>query len=233
MLALLALTAAALATPVAGEAQAGTDTPPAESSLEETEAPGLEETEAPGLEETEAPGLEETEISAPALELPPQLIPGIVYYEAEDQRWWKRLGEEALKKNKDWTVSLGVAQIEVRRAAELLYPNRIFKEQPLTSVEFDEIVARLESEEECIAILTMALFADYEFYGRVPGKTEKDRWRFALAKHKGGHGVVGPAQVTVNNKGKNSNRWATVSNHMDPEVVSFVEKVWSYDPTNP
>jgi hypothetical protein len=162
--------------------------------------------------------------------IPPQLIPGIIHYEAEDRDLLEGFGESWKISREDWTVSLGGGDIQVRRAAELLHPGRDWDSQPLTSEEFTEIVELLQTHEGTVKVLTMSLEADYAFYGRNPGKSEEDRWKFALAKHKGGHRVVGSAQQAVIDAGGDSNLWSEVSQRMDGEVVSFVENVWAFSP---
>lgn len=169
-------------------------------------------------------------ISSSAGGIPPQLIPGIIHYETADRGMFEGAGEAWKKLNEDWTVSLGPADIQVRRAAEVLHPGRNWSDQPLTSQEFDDIVAKLESMAGTEEILTKALQADYDFYGKKPGKSEEDRWRFAVAKHKGGHGVVGSAQQAVLDAGGDANKWSEVAEHMDGTVVRFVENVWSFSP---
>ncbi|HEX2956530.1 MAG TPA: WXG100 family type VII secretion target [Chitinispirillaceae bacterium] len=131
------------------------------------------------------------------------------------------------------TVSLGLAQIEIRRAAELEQPGRNFDAQPLTKNEINRYEKILENPEDNIRILSMELADNYDHYGKIPGKTEEDRWCFAIAKHKSGHGPISEAQETARMDGKDLNNWKSVSSYLSNEISGFVEFVRSYTPLPP
>lgn len=141
---------------------------------------------------------------------------------------------------KDWVgrlfddnkVSLGLGQIEVRRAAELEFPDRDFEKDPLTALEQADFEAKLEDPEYNIKILAREMRNNYESYGKVPGKTEEDRWMFAIAKHKSGHGPIGEAQAMVQANGGDLNSWAEVSKYLSKDINEFVNFI-NENPSTP
>jgi hypothetical protein len=164
------------------------------------------------------------------LGVPSNYVKGIIHYERKERGFWEELVERVEIFWKVPTVSLGPGDVQVLRAAEILYPYRDLQKKPLTDSEFEGIVKKLKNTEEHVEILVKTLNDNYNYYGKVPGKTKGDRWRFAIAKHKGGHGVVGPAQEKANKNGENGNKWADVSKYMDSEIVNFVNNVVNYYP---
>lgn len=160
---------------------------------------------------------------AAAYGVPVQALQGVLYYEQRDR---SAIGDSWGKFWQKPTVSLGLAQIQVQRAAEL--DRRNVNENPLSSEEFDELAAKLENEETNIQYLARELADNFKHYGKVSGKTDSDRWRFAVAKHKGGHGPVGEAQVKAEQKGKNKNVWADVAPELGGAIREFVDDVFAY-----
>lgn len=156
--------------------------------------------------------------------VPEQVLTGVIYVEQLDRSafgdWWGKLWGKR-------TVSLGLGQIQVIRAAEIVHQGRDLRANPLTDAEFDALVSTLENPAQNIDLLAQELLDNFQFYGRQPGKTVADRWNFALARHKGGHGPVGTAQVAANNNGQNSNSWSDVATHLSQQIVAFVNEVQS------
>jgi hypothetical protein len=157
--------------------------------------------------------------------VPQWIVDGVVAVEQQDLSPVEGIEESYKKWRQDWTVSLGPAQVQVRRAVELDNPGRDWKAKPLTPAEFDVYVAKLEDPATNVSYLIREMQDNFEFYGRSPGKSDEDRWRFALAKHKGGHGPVGNAQAEVQKAGGDPNRWEEVAAHLDGEIRQFVERV--------
>ena len=162
--------------------------------------------------------------SAVAFQVPEHVLTGVIYIEQLDRSafgdWWGRLWGKR-------TVSLGLGQIQVRRAAELGLRSRDFQTHPLTDVEFEAIADILEDPARNIDLTAIEMRDNFTFYGRVPGKTDEDRWKFALARHKGGHGPVGSAQIRARQNGQNLNSWNDVSTHLSAEILNFVNEVWA------
>jgi hypothetical protein len=129
--------------------------------------------------------------------------------------------------------SLGLAQIEVRRAAELYEPDRNWDETPLTASEINKYEKMLENPEKNIKILAMELTDNYNYYGRVEGKTDADRWLFAIAKHKSGHQSIGEAQVESRDAELDLNKWSDVSKYLSPDITDFVDFVSDISPLPP
>lgn len=163
--------------------------------------------------------------------VPYQIVIGILYQEKQEReqnifhQTIQGIGDSWGKLRRDWTVSLGPAQIEVRRAAELEFPGRDFTQEPLTNQEFDDLASKLEDPKQSTQILAKAMQDNYQYYGQKEGKTEADRWCFAIAKHKSGHGPIGDAQVAAQNAGKDQNSWEDVSRFLPKEITEFVNKV--------
>jgi len=75
----------------------------------------------------------------------------------------------------------------------------------------------------------MTMQDNFRYYGRQAGKTSADRWRFAIARHKAGHGPIGAAQVKARSQGGNNNSWSDVSQYMDKGIVQFVNNASGYN----
>jgi len=162
-------------------------------------------------------------LAAKKHKVPLKILKGLVRVEQRDR---SAIGDLWGKFRRKRTVSLGPGQIQVRRAGELIFPGRDFGKKPLTDTEFDSIAAKLENPVSHADLLAREMLDNYNFYGRSPGKSVADRWRFAIARHKGGHGPVGTAQVTAQGKKENHNSWAVVSKYIPAQIVKFVNEVY-------
>ncbi len=160
--------------------------------------------------------------------VPANFLRGIIHFETLERGSLETIVEPIKIKCRDWSVSLGPGDVQVRRAADVLYPGRDWLQNPLTPQEFNHIVRQLGTPDDHARILAITMQDNFRHYGRKPGKTSADRWRFAIARHKTGHIPVGVAQVRARKQAKNINSWSDVSQYMDEGTVQFVNNASGY-----
>jgi hypothetical protein len=140
-------------------------------------------------------------------------------------------------------TSVGVMQIQIRRAVEIMEPERDLIKKPLSDAEVREWYGKLNNPSTNIVIGAKHLQDNIDYYSRKEGKTGENKILLAIAKHRSGQVLIGRAQEVAIQLGKDPNKWDDVASVLQGtsedgrNVVNFVQcaKSWMewYDTRGP
>jgi len=131
-------------------------------------------------------------------------------------------------------TSVGVMQIQIRRAVEIMEPERNLAKNPLSTAEVRGWYGKLSNPSNNIVIGAKHLQDNIDYYSRKEGKTCENKILLAIAKHRSGQVLIGRAQEVAIQLGKDPNKWDDVASVLQGtsedgrNVANFVQRAKSW-----